>query len=164
MFIIKLHWFQGISNMNALAEQIKSLQPSTFTTKVVSPVAPKPSTNVPIAVRMVGGGTLNSGGMVTIGSNATTTLATTTQTTVAQQERSVISLNTSGPLVQSLSTSSGVVLTNIITSRATSNADTLSISQSVSDSFPSETLPAITMESDEIDSKEHIHLAEGNFN
>lgn len=148
--------FKGISNMNALAEQIKNL-PSIVTTKVVSPLAPKPATNVPIAVRVVGVGTHSSSG-------STTTTTTIIQTSGAGQVPSNLSVDTS--VGSSLSTSmAGVGLSGMVTSQASSNADTLSISQSVSDSMPSETLPAITMESDEIDTKEQIPLlpSEGNL-
>lgn len=148
--------FKGISNMNALAEQIKNL-PSIVTTKVVSPLAPKPATNVPIAVRVVGVGTHSSSG-------STTTTTTIIQTSGAGQVPSNLSVDTS--VGSSLSTTmAGVGLSGMVTSQASSNADTLSISQSVSDSMPSETLPAITMESDEIDTKEQIPLlpSEGNL-
>lgn len=148
--------FKGISNMNALAEQIKNL-PSIVTTKVVSPLAPKPTTNVPIAVRVVGVGTHSSSG-------STTTTTTIIQTSGAGQVPSNLSVDTS--VGSSLSTTmAGVGLSGMVTSQASSNADTLSISQSVSDSVPSETLPAITMESDEIDTKEQIPLlpSEGNL-
>jgi hypothetical protein len=47
----------------------------------------------------------------------------------------------------------------MVTSPATSNADTLSVSQSVSDNIPTETLPSITMESEELDSKEQVSLS-----
>lgn len=148
--------FKGISNMNALAEQIKNL-PSIVTTKVVSPLAPKPATNVPIAVRVVGGGTQSS-------SVSTTTTTNIIQTSGVGQVPSSLSVDTS--VGSSLSTSTvRVGLSGMVTSQASSNADTLSISQSVSDSVPSETLPAITMESDEIDTKEQISLlpSEGNL-
>lgn len=148
--------FKGISNMNALAEQIKNL-PSIVTTKVVSPLAPKPATNVPIAVRVVGGGTQSS-------SVSTTTTTNIIQTSGVGQVPSSLSVDTS--VGSSLSTSAvRVGLSGMVTSQASSNADTLSISQSVSDSVPSETLPAITMESDEIDTKEQIPLlpSEGNL-
>lgn len=148
--------FKGISNMNALAEQIKNL-PSIVTTKVVSPLAPKPATNVPIAVRVVGGGTQSS-------SVSTTTTTNIIQTSGVGQVPSSLSVDTS--VGSSLSTSTvRVGLSGMVTSQASSNADTLSISQSVSDSVPSETLPAITMESDEIDTKEQIPLlpSEGNL-
>lgn len=148
--------FKGISNMNALAEQIKNL-PSIVTTKVVSPLAPKPATNVPIAVRVVGGGAQSS-------SVSTTTTTTIIQTSGVGQVPPSLSVDTS--VGSSLSTSAvRVGLSGMVTSQASSNADTLSISQSVSDSVPSETLPAITMESDEIDTKEQIPLlpSEGNL-
>lgn len=79
--------FKGISNMNALAEQIKNL-PSIVTTKVVSPLAPKPATNVPIAVRVVGGGPQSS-------SVSTTTTTTIIQTSGAGQVPSSLSVDTS---------------------------------------------------------------------
>ncbi|XP_062600748.1 uncharacterized protein LOC134262385 isoform X2 [Saccostrea cucullata] len=147
---------QGISNMNALAEQIKTLP--TIVTKVVSPVAPKPTTSSIVTVQMGGKGTQSTPEI--------TTSSPVIQTSIAEQKPAVTVMDTSLSVDPNLSTSSvgmstssSMVLSNIVTSQSTSNADTLSLSQSMSDNMPSETLPTVTMESDDLDNKDQIPIS-----
>ncbi|XP_061193631.1 uncharacterized protein LOC133201845 isoform X2 [Saccostrea echinata] len=140
---------QGISNMNALAEQIKSLP--TIVTKVVSPVAPKPTTSGVVTVQMGAKGTQSTSEIATSSSII--------QTSISEQKPSVTVMDTGLSGDPNLTTSSSVVLSSIVTSQSTSNVDTLSLSQSVSDNIPSETLPTITMESDDLDNKDQLSLS-----